>query len=161
MLSRAFGLTLFVASAALFDCSSSSGSSPNTVTDPFAEARARCVATINQYRATLSLPPYAAWDDATTNTCVDGQAHTDSVANTAHSAFGSCTEHAQDECPGWQGPPDSVMDNCLAAMWAEGPGTDFSTHGHYINMSSTSYTKVACGFYQTASGDYWAAQDFR
>lgn len=107
------------------------------------------------------MPAYAAWDDATTNTCVDGQAQADSVSGTPHSAFGKCSEHAQDECPGWPGPPDSVVDNCLAAMWAEGPGTDFSTHGHYINMSSTQYTKVSCGFFQTSTGSYWAAQDFQ
>lgn len=46
-------------------------------------------------------------------------------------------------------------------MWAEGPGADFQQHGHYINMSSTSYTTVACGFYTTAGGDVWSVQDFR
>ena len=43
----------------------------------------------------------------------------------------------------------------------EGPGTDFSTHGHYINMSSTKYSAVACGFYQTPGGKFWAVQDFK
>jgi hypothetical protein len=42
----------------------------------------------------------------------------------------------------------------------EGPGSDFSTHGHYINMTSTSYTMVACGFY-AGGGGVWATQDFR
>jgi hypothetical protein len=46
-------------------------------------------------------------------------------------------------------------------MWAEGPGADFQTHGHYINMSSTKYTKVACGFYETPTGSVWAVQDFQ
>jgi hypothetical protein len=39
---------------------------------------------------------------------------------------------------------------------AEGPGG-----GHYDNMTTTSRTKVACGFFQTPSGKWWAAQDFQ
>ena len=46
-------------------------------------------------------------------------------------------------------------------MWNEGPGSDFNTHGHYINMSSTMYKQVACGFYTTAAGKIWAVQDFK
>jgi hypothetical protein len=126
--------------------------------DPLSAARVDCVDEINKYRATLSLPPYSAWTSA--ETCVDGQAKKDSEAGTAHSAFGTCGESAQNECPGWPGPPDSMIKSCLAMMWAEGPG-DFASHGHYINMSSSSYTTVSCGFYQTPSGDWWAAQDFR
>ncbi len=122
-------------------------------------ARVACVDGINQYRATLKLPPYAGWSDA--DTCADGQAKADSIANQAHSAFGQCGESAQNECPGWPGPPDQMIGSCLQMMWAEGPGQPFSAHGHYINMSSTSYSVVSCGFYQTASGSWWAAQDFR
>lgn len=127
--------------------------------DPVAAARVTCVDEINKYRATLSLPPYAPWTSA--ETCVDGQAKKDSETGTAHSAFGTCGESAQNECPGWPGPPDSMIKSCLAMMWAEGPGSDFSTHGHYLNMSNSSFTAVACGFYQTPAGDWWAAQDFR
>ena len=46
-------------------------------------------------------------------------------------------------------------------MWAEGPGADFQAHGHYINMSSTKYSKVACGFYKTPGGSVWAIQNFQ
>ena len=127
--------------------------------DPVAAARVDCVDEINKYRATLSLPPYAPWTSA--ESCVDGQAKKDSETGTAHSAFGACGESAQNECPGWPGPPDSMIKSCLAMMWAEGPGSDFSAHGHYINMSSSSYTSVSCGFYQTPAGDWWAAQDFQ
>ena len=42
------------------------------------------------------------------------------------------------------------------AMWGEGPGG-----GHYVNMASTKYTKVACGFGKAANGGIWAAQNFR
>jgi hypothetical protein len=44
-------------------------------------------------------------------------------------------------------------------MWAEGPGSDFETHGHYINMSSTMYSEVECGFNDTS--DWWGVQDFQ
>ncbi len=29
-----------------------------------------------------------------------------------------------------------------------------------INMSSTKYTKVACGVYRTGSGEVWSVQNF-
>src|SRR5580765_2395367 len=58
-----------------------------------------CVDKINEYRATLSLPPYAR--DSSKEACADGEAKTDALANTAHSAFGSCSEFAQNECPGY------------------------------------------------------------
>lgn len=79
----------------------------------------------------------------------------------AHSAFGQCGEFAQNECPGWPGPPGSMIGNCLQMMWNEGPGAFNQGHGHYINMSSTQYTKVACGFHVLANGKVWATQDFQ
>ena len=114
---------------------------------------------INQYRATLSPPSPPLTQDTAEESCVDTQAQSDYTANVAHHDFGACHEFAQDECPGWPGPPSSIMTNCLAQMWAEGPppaGQD----NHWLNMSNASYTKVACGFYQTASGKWWATQDF-
>ena len=117
-----------------------------------------CVDTINGYRAQLGLPAYKRWIQG--ESCGDGQAKSDSQSGVAHGAFGQCTESAQDECPGWPGPPEQMIPQCLAMMWAEGPGTDFSKHGHYINMSSTQYTQVACGFYTLPNGNVWATQDF-
>jgi hypothetical protein len=118
-----------------------------------------CVDTINNYRKTLGLPAYTRW--SVNETCADGQALSDSKSGKAHGAFGTCSEFAQDECPGWPGPPSSMITSCLAMMWAEGPGSDFSTHGHYINMSSTAYTQVACGFTTLSDGSVWAVQDFK
>lgn len=118
-----------------------------------------CVKIINQYRASIGLAPYQRWNDA--EACADNEARRDAEANQPHGSFGSCGERAQNTCPGWSGTPESMIGSCLAAMWAEGPGTDFSKHGHYINMSSTSYTKVACGFYVTPQGRVWTVQDFR
>ena len=117
-----------------------------------------CVEVINMYRATLALPPLERWVDA--EMCSNSEAQSDSMTNTPHGAFGQCGEYAQNECPGWPGPPASLLDGCLAQMWAEGPGEPFSEHGHYINMSSPDYTKVACGFYQTGQGSYWGSAEF-
>jgi hypothetical protein len=122
-------------------------------------AAEECVQLINQYRASIGLPPYQKWGDA--EACTDGQAKNDAQMNTPHGSFGSCGEWAQNTCPGWSGTPESIIGPCLGAMWAEGPGSDFSAHGHYINMSSTTYTKVACGFYVTPEGRVWTVQDFR
>jgi hypothetical protein len=136
----------------------SSASSSGGSSDPLAAARTQCVQIINQDRATLSAPPLTE-ASATDESCVDGQAKADYTAVTAHSAFGQCQESAQDECPGWPGPPSSIDTNCLAQMWAEGPppaGQD----NHWLNMSNAQYTRVACGFYQTPDGSWWATQDF-
>ena len=126
--------------------------------DPDEAATQLCVDTINMYRATLGLPPLARWTDA--EVCSDGEAMSDGASGTPHGAFGQCGEFAQNECPGWPGPPESMITGCLEQMWAEGPGEDFNTHGHYINMSSTGYTKVACGF-ADGQGGVWAVQNFQ
>ena len=118
-----------------------------------------CVDKINAFRATLSLPALARWTDS--EACASGQAQSDSSTGKAHGAFGQCSEMAQNECPAWPGPPASMIGGCLQMMWNEGPGADFQTHGHYINMSSTKYTKVACGFYTMPSGKVWSVQDFK
>lgn len=128
--------------------------------DPFDAAAQLCVDTINQYRATLSLPPLARWSG--NEQCVGTEAQKDSETMTPHSAFGSCSEYAQNECPGWPGPPDQMIGSCLQMMWNEGPGADYQQHGHYINMSNPSYTKVACGFYVIpGTNTVWATQDFQ
>jgi len=129
-----------------------SGGSPGSV-------QQLCVDTINMYRATLGLAPYARW--TAEETCGNAQAQSDSQTGTAHGAFGMCTESAQNECPGWPAPPETMILGCLQLMWNEGPGADFATHGHYINMSSTQYRQVACGFYTTPAGRIWSVQDFK
>jgi hypothetical protein len=119
----------------------------------------QCVQIINMYRATLNPPSPPLTEKTTSESCVDMQAQADYTANVAHTAFGMCQEFAQDECPGWPGPPSDIMTKCLAQMWAEGPppaGQD----NHWLNMSNSQYTQVACGFYQTPAGDWWATQDF-
>ncbi|AUX48188.1 uncharacterized protein SOCE26_097190 [Sorangium cellulosum] len=118
-----------------------------------------CVDTINRHRATLGLPPLGRWVEA--ESCSDQESESDGNTGKAHGAFGACGERAQNECPGWGGPAESMIVPCLQLMWDEGPGEDFNAHGHYINMSSTSYTEVACGFHTFPDGSVWAVQNFR
>jgi hypothetical protein len=153
--------SVLVTTAVLVGCSSgSSGGGSGGSDDPFAAARAQCVQIINQDRATLSpASPALTEASASDESCVDGQAQADSQANVPHSAFGKCSESAQDECPGWPGPPSSIDTGCLSMMWQEGPppaGQD----NHWLNMSNAQYTRVACGFYQDPAGTWWATQDF-
>ncbi len=112
-----------------------------------------CVATINEYRKTKGLPPYARWTE--NEGCSDGQAASDGQTSAPHGAFGTCQERAQNECPGWPGPAETMIPDCLEAMWREGPGG-----GHYEAMASARYTKVACGF-AGGKGGIWSVQNFR
>ena len=138
---------------------SSSTSTTSTDTDSLDAAAQHCVDDINLHRATQNLPPYTRWKAA--EACSNDEAAKDSVSGQAHGAFGSCGEHAQNECPGWPGTPYSILDGCLQMMWDEGPGDFYGGHGHYINMSSSQYSQVACGFATAADGSIWSVQNFQ
>ncbi|MEO8874169.1 MAG: CAP domain-containing protein [Polyangiaceae bacterium] len=158
-------LLLVVACGGGDDSSSTAGSDGGTGgtgggTGANASVKSTCVTEINNYRATLGLPAYTEWTDG--ETCADGEAKSDSESGKAHGAFGTCQEFAQDECPGWPGDNlDTSIKGCLKMMWAEGPGSDFSTHGHYLNMSNKGYTQAACGFHVTPDGQMWSVQNFK
>jgi hypothetical protein len=121
-----------------------------------------CVNRINQFRWECQcLPPLGRWTEAEACTSMHGEYDS---TRSPHDGF---RDHicepmasAENECPGWSSITDTV-ENCLQAMWDEGPGEPFLEHGHYINMSSTRYTEVSCGFYTTPSGRVWAVQNFR
>jgi hypothetical protein len=119
-----------------------------------ASEQEKCVDIINQYRATKGLRALSRWE--TEEDCSDGEAESDSKSGDAHGAFTTCGEMAQNECPGFPGSVSKNLPECLADMWAEGPGG-----GHYDNMTSTKYTKVACGIHELSNGDFWAVQNFR
>jgi hypothetical protein len=121
-------------------------------------SRQACVDRINALRATLSLAPLQRW--TANETCADAQAKSDSETGTAHGAFSSCPNMAQNECPNYKS-IQSTLTSCIDAMWAEGPGADYNAHGHYINMTNTKYTMVTCGFYTTPAGKVWMVQDFK
>ncbi|MCX4244847.1 CAP domain-containing protein [Paraliomyxa miuraensis] len=116
-----------------------------------------CVDRINQFRWECQcLPPLVRWNAA--EACTDDQSAADQNGGGPHGNFGSCGENAQNTCPNW-GSEQQIISGCLQAMWDEGPGEPFSAHGHYINMSSTNYTKVACGF-SSNGGGVWSNQNF-
>lgn len=137
---------------------------PNCMPDPLpstGDLAEDCVRRINQFRWECQcLPPLGRWTAG--EACADQQAEYDSMTREPHSGFRAriCDGgFGQNECPGWPSEAATV-DGCLQLMWDEGPGEPFSEHGHYINMSSTRFTEVACGFYTTAGGDVWAVQNF-
>lgn len=127
-----------------------------------------CVDRINQFRTQCAcLPPLQRWTAG--EACADQHAEYDSTRS-AHAGFSAniCMNggSAQNECPGW-GSPAQVVGGCLQSMWNEGPppqtpcsGSCFQTYGHFINMTNTRYTRVACGFFQTGDGEWWAVQNF-
>ena len=131
---------------------------PDPGPDAYAEARMSAVDAINGYRATLHLSSLSHWSEA--DSCADQEARHDAEANQAHKSFGSCDESAQNECLAWPS-TGSVVNDCLDYMWNEGPGSDWSQHGHYINMSNPNYTKVSIGFYTTPQGKVWSVQNFK
>jgi hypothetical protein len=161
-----------------------SGSAPVTSNDGFSAARTACINEINRLRATQSLAAYTLSNTDTVNTCVDAQATSDEAANSAHQAWiaaegSTCDGNAQDECLGGATDPAGIV-SCLDSMWAEQNqpnctgcvgcmqfggacancdfyGMNGPECGHYVNMSATYFTSVACGF--STSGD-WAAQNF-
>ena len=126
---------------------------PAPVSSPFESARQLCVTRTNEYRARVGVAPVARRPDA--EACGDAQARSDGASSTAHGAFGKCRERAQNECPGWDGSPESVVERCLAMMFAEGPGG-----GHYVNMTEGKYRGVSCGFASTPGGKLWVVQNF-
>lgn len=126
--------------------------------DPYAD----CVNRINQLRWECQcLPPLQRWTDA--EGCADQHSEYDSTRS-AHSGFRDniCSPrgYGQNECPGWNS-PEHIISGCLQAMWDEGPGEPFVEHGHYINMTNPDHSMVACGFYETPSGDVWSVQNFQ
>jgi hypothetical protein len=125
--------------------------------DPVDALRARCVQRSNEFRAQLSLGPLGRRADH--EACLDIEAQADAASGTAHGAFGRCQEGAQNECPGWPGPLEQVIDKCLAQMFAEGPGP-FASHGHYLNLTDPKFRSVSCGFGTAANGQIWLVQDF-
>ncbi len=152
-----------------------SGAGGSNPSDPFDPYRTLCVDTINQYRATKSLPPLDRWTSA--EACVDSNAEIDGKANQAHKAFSSgqsCGAYGQNECPGWGTNYASAVPGCLKMMWDEKDkavcsgcetcefpyqgckNCEFQACGHYLNMKSTKFSKVACGFWDGG----WYAQNF-
>ncbi len=130
-----------------------------TLPAPFAsDPGQQCVNTVNEHRATQGLPALQRW--ALTETCAASQARDGAATGQPHGAFGRCSEQGQNVCPAWPGPESRMIAPCIQSMWDEGPGADFAAHGHYLNLASARFTRVACGFYTAPSGQVSLVQDF-
>jgi len=130
---------------------------PATASAPFEAARQLCVQRTNEFRARVGAAPVVRRPDA--EACGDAEARADGISRTAHGSFGQCRERAQNECPGWPGAPEDVINRCLAMMFAEGPGSG-PAHGHYVNMTDPRYRGVACGIAAAPGGELWVVQNF-
>ena len=116
-----------------------------------------CVQETNRYRAINSKP--ALTESMQLETYADTGAMVDFNSG-PHSHFmttqGGGISFAENECPKWdlqaQGRGDMTMlvAACIAAFYSEGPGTDYSMHGHYINMMGN-YGSLGCGIFQSGS----------
>ena len=128
--------------------------------------RENCLAKINEYRATENLKPLALAAEEK-QTCTDDEAAADLASGKAHGHFGDCGESAQNSGPNftasWLKNATGVSDYYLEMMWSEkqlvesgkadlNSAADFSKIGHYKNMRSASYTKVACGIALSSDG---------
>ena len=147
------------------DGGSTGGGGNTTGAEADSHPHQACVDRINALRATLSLPPLERWVEA--EGCSDMQSGNDHTSGGAHGNFGACEESGQNTCPDWPS-QDSISTGCLDQMWAEGPAPGptcddacFQMHGHYLNMASTDFTKVACGFYDNGAGKVWSNQNFK
>ena len=155
----------------------SSGSGPVASNDDFINEgwRSDCLAIINEYRATENLPPYTLAAEEK-QTCADKQSADDLKSGEAHGHFKDCGEFAQNSGPNFSVSSNqnasAVAKNYLEMMWDEkkliesgeadlNNGDDFMKIGHYKNMQSLSYTKVACGIAISADGKKgWFNVDF-
>jgi hypothetical protein len=139
-----------------------------------------CLPPLQRWTAGEQCADLEATYDSQNNTAHGGFIQTETACSQGSSMWAPCCgmstfggagplANAQDECPGY---PDTqtVISTCLQQMWDEGPPPNgvqacmqdqacFQMHGHFINMTSTTSTKVACGF-SSMTGMLWAAQNF-
>jgi len=151
------------------DAGAEAGKDAGGTTDPYDAAREACVAVVNHYRGLAGVAPLARY--RAKEACADAQASTDGAHGSPHYAYlhaaPSCIEDnvldRQNECPAWYGPPAKTAADCIATMYAEGPGAG-AAHGHYTTMTNTHYTRVSCGFGVVPGGapgaDTWLVLDF-
>jgi len=127
-----------------------------------------CVDRINQFLTQCAcLPPLARRTDG--EACADQMAKYDADNNSPHAGVidGICQPGgSQNSCPGYAS-NQQVIGLCMQQMWDEGPpptsnctGDCYQQHGHFINMTDPSVTRVACGFFTTTGGEVWAVQNF-
>lgn len=129
---------------------------------------------LNYYRGLVGAPPLSLVSQL--NTFATAGSQQLSVDHTPHQHFndailagtlfttdgfyGSAGEN-QGDPNGWPtaGGVNGQIDQILAAMWAEGPGTGIA-HGHYNNMINTAFTRVGVGLLVDGAGELYFTNDF-
>ncbi|MEZ4299797.1 MAG: CAP domain-containing protein [Polyangiaceae bacterium] len=108
-----------------------------------------------------------AYSGATYGDCARKEAKYDSTngGHAAHKANLYKCLGTQNECVNWKPnageTPTQMVKRCVQGWFDEGPGADYSKHGHYTNMTSSTYKNITCGVYKNASGQYTIAADFK
>jgi Cysteine-rich secretory protein family len=133
-------------------------------------ALVECVTQTNAYRAMNGKSALTESTDLETYAATGAMFDYQNMS--AHDHFsttqGGGIAFAENECPGFEGwnisnaggDMTSLMDMCLQAFYDEGPGSDYNTHGHYINMMGD-YGTLGCGIYEDSStGDVTIVQDY-
>jgi hypothetical protein len=140
-------------------CGSDPGATGADASPAAATAKQFCVSETNRYRAMNGKP--ALTESAPLEAYADTGAMVD-FSSSPHNHFsttsGGGIAFAENECPvqgNWMLPAGgdlkATIGNCVAAFYAEGPGADYATHGHYINMMGN-YASLGCGVYQMGTG---------
>ena len=133
-----------------------------------ASAQQFCVSETNRYREMNGKADLT--EAANLEAFANTGAMTDYTSMSAHSHFsatqGGGIAFAENECPGFSGwhiapggDMNALVGMCIAAFYSEGPGTDYATHGHYINMMGN-YATLGCGIFTADNGDVTIVQDY-
>ena len=121
-----------------------------------------CLDTINSYRGSKGLPPYAPWPAG--EQCAAQQAGSYARGQTPDLQKDACLagqQYGQSTCSSSAGTLQEVVSGCLQSGWNEGPGADFNQHGDYSYMSSRQFTTAACGFARGADGSVQTVQIYK
>jgi hypothetical protein len=161
---RVIALILLAACSGSVDGSDDDGT-PDGGNNPDATTHEFCVTESNKYRAGGGVP--AVTRSTQLETYADMGAQVD-YNGSPHQHFSSTSgggiAFAENECPHWDlsfggGDEKALIAACIKAFFDEGPGSDFGTHGHYINLMNAQYRTLGCGIFKNGS-DYTILQDF-
>jgi hypothetical protein len=151
---------MVVALAGLVGCADDGGSAQS---GQYAAAKSAGVTETNRLRAMNGKPPVA--ESAMLVDFADEGAAID-FSGSPHQHFsqtsGGSIAFAENECPHWPfaagGDMEQTVKSCIAAFYSEGPGDDYATHGHYINMMGD-YGTLGMGIY-VSGGEVTIIQDY-
>ncbi len=125
-----------------------------------------CVDRVNNLRALENLSPLVR--DQGNEESADNDARANYEANIPHSSVSS---DAQNECPTYPN-TSLILDDCIEKQmyyaeklcYEKNPDSCYLDKtcqcGHYVNITDNSFTKLACGLYETPNGKFKAILNF-